>query len=96
MTRNQIEETVLNVVKNYCESLDMNQNIDLNTQLIGNNRLLDSMGLVNVIVDLEAIFLENNIEISIMSETAMSNKISPFRTISSLSNFIHSNISNNE
>ena len=96
MTRNQIEEIVLNVVKSYCESLEIDQNIDLNTQLIGRERLLDSMGLVNVIIDVESTLLENNIEISIMSETAMSNKISPFRTISSLSNFIFTNLSNNE
>ena len=96
MTRNQIEEIVLNVVKSYCESLEIDQNIDLNTQLIGSERLLDSMGLVNVIIDVESTLLENNIEISIMSETAMSNKISPFRTISSLSNFIFTNLSNNE
>ena len=57
-------------------------------QLIGSARILDSMGLVNIVVDIETAFLDEDIEISLTSETAMSGRISPFRTIGSLCNFI--------
>ena len=44
------------------------------------------MGLVNIVVDIETAFLDEDIEISLTSETAMSGRISPFRTIQSLCN----------
>lgn len=96
MTKLQIDDIVLQTVKSYCESIELEQAIDLNTKLVGTDRLLDSMGLVNVIIDIESVLLENDIEISIISESAMSSKISPFRTISSLSNYIFTNITENE
>jgi acyl carrier protein len=46
------------------------------------------MGLVSVIVDIETAFLDIGIEISLTAEAAMSSRISPFRTVSSLCNFI--------
>jgi hypothetical protein len=46
------------------------------------------MGLVNVIVDIETAFLDEDIDVSLTSEAAMSSRISPFRSIGSLCNFI--------
>ena len=46
------------------------------------------MGLVNIVVDIETAFLDEDIAISLTSETSMSGRISPFRTIGSLCNFI--------
>jgi hypothetical protein len=46
------------------------------------------MGLVNVIVDIETAFLDEDVEVSLTSETAMSGRISPFRSVGSLCNFI--------
>ena len=42
----------------------------------------------NIVVDIETAFLDEDIEISLTSETAMSGRISPFRTIGSLCSFI--------
>jgi hypothetical protein len=44
--------------------------------------------LVNLIVDIETAFLDEDIEISLASESAMSSRISPYRSVGSLCNFI--------
>ena len=51
---------------------------------------------MNVIVDIETAFLDENIEISLTSEAAMSARISPFRTISALCNFIANQLEDEE
>ena len=49
---------------------------------------MDSVGLVSTVVDIESALLEEGVDISLTSETAMSARISPFRTIGSLCSFI--------
>ena len=90
MDYNKIKEIVIAAIKDYCE---MNQiylecEIEKTTPLIGSASILNSMGLVNVIVDIETAFLDEDVEISLTSETAMSGRISPFRSVGSLCNFI--------
>jgi acyl carrier protein len=59
------------------------------TYLIGSGSLLDSLGLVNLIVDLEQRLAdEYGISITLADERAMSQKHSPFRTVGSLAEYI--------
>jgi acyl carrier protein len=90
MDKNKINEIVFGVINEYISSNDIKVSEELtkNTALIGSSRILDSMGLVNVIVDIETAFLDEDVEISLTSEAAMSGRISPFRSIGSLCNFI--------
>ena len=88
MTKEKIAETIIAVVKDYCDNYHISGEINLHTTLIGENKLFDSMGLVNVIVDIETAFMEQDIDISLTSEKAMSGRISPFRSIDSICNFI--------
>lgn len=90
MDNRKIQEIVITAIKDYCEmnQIDLECEIDKNTPLIGSSRILNSMGLVNVIVDIETAFLDEDVEISLTSETAMSGRISPFRSVGSLCNFI--------
>lgn len=90
MDKNKINEIVFDVINEYISSNDIKVSEELtkNTALIGSSRILDSMGLVNVIVDIETAFLDEDVEISLTSEAAMSGRISPFRSIGSLCNFI--------
>jgi acyl carrier protein len=90
MDKNKINEIVLNVINEYISSNEIKVNGEINkdTALIGSARILDSMGLVNVIVDIETAFLDEDVEISLTTEAAMSGRISPFRSIGSLCNFI--------
>ena len=89
MDKNQINYIVINVIQEYCATNGLViKDLDKDTPLIGSARILDSMGLVNIVVDIETAFLDEDIEISLTSETAMTGRISPFRTIGSLCNFI--------
>lgn len=88
MDKHQINEIVISTIKNYCEENEIQAELTKDTPLIGSARILDSMGLVNCIVDIETAFLDEDVEISLTSETAMSGRISPFRSVGSLCNFI--------
>jgi acyl carrier protein len=86
MTKQKIEKVVKELLCNYCK--DNQIEITKDTPLIGSSRILDSLGLVNFIVDIETAFLDENIEISLASESAMSARISPYRSVGSLCSFI--------
>lgn len=88
MDKAKINEIVISTLKNYCEENDIHADINKDTPLIGSARILDSMGLVNNIVDIETAFLDEDVEISLTSEAAMSGRISPFRSVGSLCNYI--------
>lgn len=90
MEKSKINEIVIGAITDYCETngIELAEAINEHTPLIGSARILDSMGLVNVIVDIETAFLDEDIEISLTSEAAMSGRISPFRSVGSLCNFI--------
>lgn len=88
MDKQTINEVVIATIKNYCEENEIQAELTKDTPLIGSARILDSMGLVNCIVDIETAFLDQDVEISLTSEAAMSGRISPFRSVGSLCNFI--------
>ena len=59
------------------------------TELFGRDGILDSMGLVNLVVALEEVIQERyGVAITLADERAMSKSESPFRTISSLDEHI--------
>ena len=76
------------MLRDFCDSNNISADIDSHTSLFGENKILDSTGLINVIVDIETAFLEKNIEISFTSEAAMSARISPFLTVGTMCRFI--------
>ena len=86
MNKNEILELVINTVKEVVDD-DSIQVIN-ETVLLGNSAVVDSMGLVNLIVDIESALSEKGIEVTLTSEKAMSQRNSPFRTIQSLTDYI--------
>lgn len=88
MDYKKIQEIVFGVVNDYCKEHGINTEITKDTPLIGSSKIMDSMGLVNTVVDIETAFLDEDVEISLTSETAMSGRISPFRSVGSLCSFI--------
>lgn len=92
----EIESIVNNTITEYLKSNGTQADVNNNSALIGSNKILDSMGLVNVIVDIESVFLDEDIEITLTSEAAMSARISPFRSVGSLCNFIAKQLDINE
>ena len=92
MNIDKIEDMVITNLNEYCRNHQIDTKIDLNTSLIGENRIFDSLGLVSFIVDTEMNFLEIGIDLSLTSENALSLRISPFRTVGSLCRFIENQI----
>ena len=88
MDYKKIQEIVYATIQAYCDDHSIDVALDEYTPLIGSSKIMDSMGLVNVIVDIETAFLDEDVEISLTSETAMSGRISPFRSVGSLCGFI--------
>lgn len=88
MDKNKINKIVIGILSDYCKENGIDAEITKDTPLIGSNKIMDSMGLVNNIVDIETAFLDEDVEVSLTSESAMSGRISPFRSVGSLCNFI--------
>lgn len=71
------------------EGFTRNQKITSDTQLYGNKGLLDSLGLVRLIAELEEeIYSQTQKEITLADEKAMSAVSSPFRSVEALSDYI--------
>ncbi len=96
MSKELIIQIVIKCVDEYFDSQDISESASKNTVLFGNKSMLDSIGLVSVIVDIESKFSDDDIEISLTSEKAMSRRNSPFRTISTLAEFIKEQIEGND
>ena len=63
--------------------------VDLNTRLFGTDAVLDSLSLVSVIVDLEAALSDaSGRDISLTDDRAMSQAVSPFSDVSTLTDYI--------
>lgn len=59
------------------------------TSLVGPGSLIDSMGLVSVVLDVEQRLEEQfGVAVSLMNEQALSRRNSPFRTVGSLADYV--------
>ena len=91
MKQEDIQLFLLSLLKDHVEqnSIICNEEITENTRLIGSKALLDSLGLVSFIVEVEqSLEEEYDFSINIVSEKAMSRTTSPFISIKTLSKFI--------
>ena len=94
MNRSEIVNLIIEAAKDLGiadnESLrERGQQFSQDTHLIGRNGILDSMGLVNLILDVEQEVNDRyGVLISIADERAMSQERSPFRTVGSLADYI--------
>ena len=88
MDREEIVEVIIKAFNDYFETEDIQGEVDSDTILYGNESALDSMGLVNVVIDIESFFHAQGHKIALTSERAMSRKSSPFRSVSTLADFI--------
>ena len=88
MERERIEGIIISAINDYLETQGVEERVDLDTVLLGEESELDSMFIVNVVIDIEACFQDQGYSISLASERAMSRKRSPFRTVATLTDFI--------
>lgn len=91
MDNKEVENLVIGSLKDVIEALSIpiEKDIDSETRLFGSRGLLKSLELVSLIVDLEEKILDKyGIALTLADERAMSQKRSPFKSISSLAQYI--------
>ena len=92
--RHKIVNMVLSSLVETVAEIDPENEIETNTlnestHLLGRQAVLDSMGLVTLIVNVEQQLQQDHaISITIADERALSQKNSPFRTVKALSDYI--------
>jgi acyl carrier protein len=93
----KIENIIKNLLHDFNEELE-NENLicpNSETKLYGGNGALDSLGLVSFITDLEDQISEEFGKVIVLAdEKAMSQKTSPFRTVSTLILYIEKILTN--
>jgi acyl carrier protein len=88
MERKEIEKIIITAFNDYLETQGIEGEVTSDTILFGSDAELDSMGLVNVVIDIESTFQDQGYDIALASDRAMSRKSSPFRTVATLADFI--------
>ena len=90
MTNSDIQQIILDAIEmaNNAREDDNQIPASAETELYGTGGQLDSMGLVSFLVDIEESFQDNDINISLSDERAMSQTRSPFRNVQSLTDYI--------
>lgn len=89
--KTKIEEMIKQALTEINEELNSEElkSITKDTKLYGGNSALDSLGLVNLITDLEEMISDEfDIDIVLADEKAMSQRTSPFRTVETLTDYI--------
>ncbi len=98
MTKNDIQQIIFDALEMVNNAREDNEQIPVSetTELYGSNGHLDSMGLVAFLIDIEEALMDNEINISLSDERAMSQSNSPFRNVESLSAYIETLIKEQE
>jgi hypothetical protein len=91
MDRSALIDLVIATVQDYCTTAPIANGAPVgpSTRLFGPKGVLDSLGLVSVVVEMEQrIRDEHRIDVSLMDDRAMSQTHSPFRTPETLAGYI--------
>ena len=92
MNREQILGNVISCVKDLVDTFPEVQKFEVTeqTRLFGSGSQIDSLSLVTMIVDLEMKFADEfNYDLSLTDDRAMAREVSPFTSISSLTDYIY-------
>jgi acyl carrier protein len=82
------------VIRSMTDVLEMNEEpvpdvLDSDTTIVGPSAVLDSLGVVSLIVEIEQrLELEHDLSITLASDRAMSQRSSPFRTVGVLADYM--------
>jgi acyl carrier protein len=90
MERIKIQQIIFNAIEMVNNLRDDDDSIPVSesTELYGTNGHLDSMGLVGLLMDIEESMQDEGFDISLSDDRAMSQKHSPFKNVSSLTDYI--------
>ncbi len=91
LNQQNISNTVLEGLKDALLQRGQSDVAEASTRLIGSNSVLDSLGLVTLVIDLEQKIEEQyGVSVTLTDDRAMSQKNSPFQTVQSLADYIYS------
>ena len=88
MEREKIEEVIITVLNDYLIEQDIEGEVNSDTILFGSESMVDSMGAVNVIMEIESYFQSQGYRITLTFEGALSAESSPFKTVRAMTDFI--------
>ena len=91
LSKNAIHAIIFQALKNVNDERGPDEQLDIgpNTILFGTDAALDSLSLVSVIVDVEAAISDaSGTEISLTDDRAMSQTVSPFFDVITLTDYI--------
>lgn len=91
MDRSIAVQVVIESLREVLEFADSTENVTLdeNTMLVGQDAVLDSLGVVSLIVEVEQrLDMEHNVSVTLANDRAMSQRNSPFRTVGVLADYI--------
>jgi acyl carrier protein len=91
-----VGDIIIEVMNDYFDGEGIETKANMETRLFGGDSVLDSIGLVTIIIDIEMRLSELGIDITLTSEKAMSQKNSPFKSVSTLADFVHEQRVNND
>ena len=97
MEKDEIRRIIFNAIDLLNQARDEEDKIPVNpdTLLFGTNGYLDSMGLVSLLIDIEESLQIEGLDVSLSDERAMSERNSPFRDVSALTEYIDKLIAKN-
>jgi D-alanine--poly(phosphoribitol) ligase subunit 2 len=87
----KIKQAIFNSIEEINQQLENKDQLEKNieTVLFGENGVLDSLGLINLVVAVEqSIEDEFDVTITLADERAMSQQTSPFRTVGTMTDYI--------
>jgi len=89
LERQQVTDLVISSLEDVPRRSDAHPFLDQDTRLIGSAAVVDSMGLVTAIVEIEQRLQEElGVTVMLADEQAWSQRNSPFRTVGSLADHI--------
>jgi acyl carrier protein len=90
MDKKEIEQIILDALEMANNARDEDDQIPVapETEIYGSNGHLDSMGLIAFLIDIEESLMDNDIQVTLSDERAMSQSRSPFRNVQSLVTYI--------
>jgi acyl carrier protein len=91
LEKDNILTIIYEAIDNINENLPKNKRLEkkLETNLFGQEGKLDSLGLVNLIVNIESLIYDNfELSLTLANEKAMSLNNSPFKSVQSLADYI--------
>jgi acyl carrier protein len=91
LNKDAVQAIIFQALKNINDERDPGEQlvVDLDTSLFGADAVLDSLSLVSVIVDVEAAISDaSGRDVVLTDDRAMSQELSPFSDVSSLTTYI--------